>query len=356
MQRLKFSNKISAVVIGVFIGGSSFLNLSYDTNKATVVADIKVGIPVAEASWDSDVQNNAVVRFSLSNGQTINMNKKNNGDFLNSWSVVANDSEQHFQVTRLGGNRVVIKLAGTNKVISVKNGTANQSLLEVWDFVPGAWQQIWEMRPASNAPGGYNIVLASKPNMGINIPYSAHNKKITLANINQGDKDQVFYITNITGGGNTNPDPSPSTGRSSQVNSFISRYRGQAVPSGVDNVSYRGECVSLVTQWQAFIGKKPGYWVGNYPKPAWDSLVGGNYGSIVKGDRNIQLIRKVSEVIPGDILIMTGSPSHTAIATSGLQNGVVQIFESNANGRAPNTAATTGTMSAGRFIGAIRYP
>lgn len=170
--------------------------------QSTPPSNSSPGIPVAQTSCDSDVQNNAVVRFSVSNGQTINMHKKNNVDSLVSSSVVAKDPEQHFQVTRLDSDSVVIKLAGTNKVISVKNGIASQSLLEVGDFDFKDWKQIWKIKPAYNAPGGCNIVLASKPTMGINIPHSGHKEKITLANIGKGDKDQVFYIKTITGNGN----------------------------------------------------------------------------------------------------------------------------------------------------------
>jgi hypothetical protein len=149
---------------------------------------------------------------------------------------------------------------------------------------------------------------------------------------------------------------------SSQLNSFIANNIGKSVynPRG-GGEALRGQCVSLVTQWQNFIGKGPGYFEGDYPIPAFNSLVNGNYGSIVAGDRNIEIIRNVAEVQPGDILIINTFPgatngfSHTAIATSTLINGKVEIFESNANNAAPNTTATMGSMNSSKFYGAVRY-
>jgi hypothetical protein len=148
----------------------------------------------------------------------------------------------------------------------------------------------------------------------------------------------------------------------SQLNNFIAINKGKTVPSAVDGVSFRGQCVSLVTQWQRFIGKPSGYWVedrnGNVPIPAWNALINGNYNSIVAGERNIDLIRDINNVQPGDVLIINSfSPyySHTAIAISSKKNGGIEIFESNANNQAPNTSATIGFMTSNKFIGAIRY-
>jgi hypothetical protein len=146
------------------------------------------------------------------------------------------------------------------------------------------------------------------------------------------------------------------------LNSFISQNKGKSVynPRG-GGEELRGQCVSLVTQWQQYIGKQPGYFVGNFPIPAWNALVNGDYGSIAGGNRNVDLINNVNVVQPGDILIINTFPgasngySHTAIATSTFKNGVVEIFESNANNKAPNTSATLGTMKASTFVGAVRY-
>jgi hypothetical protein len=156
---------------------------------------------------------------------------------------------------------------------------------------------------------------------------------------------------------------SSSNGKyTSQLNSFIANNIGKSVynPRG-GGEALRGQCVSLVTQWQSFIGKGPGYFEGDYPIPAFNSLVNGNYGSIVAGNRNIEIIRNVAEVQPGDILIINTFPgaangfSHTAIATSTFNNGKVEIFESNANNAAPNTTATMGSMNSSKFYGAVRY-
>jgi hypothetical protein len=140
------------------------------------------------------------------------------------------------------------------------------------------------------------------------------------------------------------------------LQSFANRWLGRLVPSGVADIpALRGQCVSLVTKYQAEIGKRAGYFPGDYPVPA--------FRSFLAGDRRMapeaQAHRSFDNIREGDILIIGNSIndgfSHTAIAMGNPVNGTVRILESNANNRAPNTTVTYGTLSPRRFVGALRY-
>jgi hypothetical protein len=139
------------------------------------------------------------------------------------------------------------------------------------------------------------------------------------------------------------------------LSGFASKWMGKAVPSGVDMRSYVGQCVSLVTMYQREIGKRPGYFPGDYPVPAFRAFLGGNRAMAPEA----YAVRNFNDVRRGDILVIGNSIndgfSHTAIAMGSQENGVIPILESNANNRAPYTTVTNGTLRAGRFVGALRY-
>jgi hypothetical protein len=160
-----------------------------------ITSSATINIQKAMASWDSDVPNNYVTHLNLARtNQAINMNAPTNGRFIGSFTNTNGDKDQELKIVRIGGNRVYIMKNGTNMVLSVKDGAGEQSELEAWNYVPGAWQQVWEMTPAT-IPGAYNIRLAAKPSMGVNIPFSRHNVRITLATIGRGDMDQEFGLS-----------------------------------------------------------------------------------------------------------------------------------------------------------------
>jgi hypothetical protein len=160
-----------------------------------VVNILGLNVQKATASYESDLPNNYVTHLNLARGASLslNMNAPSNGRFINSWANTNGDKDQELKIVKIPGkpNQVYIMKNGTNYVMSVKDSADNGSELEQWNYVPGAWQQVWLMQPATIA-GGYTIRLAAKPWLGVTIPNSGHNRKVTLANIGNGDLSQEF--------------------------------------------------------------------------------------------------------------------------------------------------------------------
>lgn len=141
---------------------------------------------------------------------------------------------------------------------------------------------------------------------------------------------------------------------SEQLHDFINKYEGKLI--GDPNGYYEGQCVSLVKQWQNHIEVPFLYWYDNYPAPAYTNyLEGGNSIAIPTSKYSIMNIypRDVTSLEAGDLVILTGAPSHTAIATGRVTDGKYEVFEQNAPNymNPPNLSFYNNST----FIGAIRY-
>lgn len=141
---------------------------------------------------------------------------------------------------------------------------------------------------------------------------------------------------------------------SEQLYNFINKYDGKLVTD--PNGYFNGECVSLVKQWQNHISVPFLYWEGNYPKPAFEAFVAGNYSLATPTNKySLTTIfpKNVSTLEAGDLVILTGFPSHTAIATGRIAGGKYELFEQNA----PNLMSPPNLSfyNNSTFIGAIRY-
>jgi hypothetical protein len=143
----------------------------------------------------------------------------------------------------------------------------------------------------------------------------------------------------------------PSSDLSGSFASFVSNTQGVLVDDG--NGWSLGQCVSLVKRWQNFIGAPSGYWPGNYPAPAYYSYLNG-YTSMAPASAsfNIVVVSDPYSLRAGDLLITTGYPSHTGIATGRVGGGTFDMYDQNSPmGSAPRFNTYPNSM----FIGALRY-
>jgi hypothetical protein len=139
---------------------------------------------------------------------------------------------------------------------------------------------------------------------------------------------------------------------SSQLSSFISQTRGVRQNDG--SGGYYGECVSLVKQWQLFIGAQKGVWPGGHPIAAYYSFLSGYKSMAVSTNAyNVYVVQDPGSLKSGDIVVLTGYPSHTGIATGLNSSGTYQLYEQNSPymGAPPSVQ----THSNSSFIGALRY-
>lgn len=143
----------------------------------------------------------------------------------------------------------------------------------------------------------------------------------------------------------------PSSDLSGSFGAFVANTRGVLVDDG--NGWSLGQCVSLVKRWQNFIGAPSGYWPGNYPAPAYYSYING-YTSMAPAtpSYNIVIVSDPNSLRAGDLLITTGYPSHTGIASGRNGGGTFDMYDQNSPmGSAPRFNTYPNSM----FIGALRY-
>jgi hypothetical protein len=155
--------------------------------------------PKSEAATVYPVVNNQVVRFELSNGVALNLQKANlvNDAPVYSYTGNNNDTEQHFKVIS-NGDAYNFQLNGTGFSISSSTLTpTNGSPMVKYQSGFGRWQDFW----LDDAPGnGYYLMKwRNNPNYCVNIPGSASNVRYTLFTCNATDNDQRFRIVTVGG-------------------------------------------------------------------------------------------------------------------------------------------------------------
>lgn len=134
---------------------------------------------------------------------------------------------------------------------------------------------------------------------------------------------------------------------------FVEAKAGVKTPAGSNPPVLEGECVSLVKLWQHNIGGGYEYWFGNYPIPAYSAYKNGLSSIAVANSKySLLTVENVENLQAGDLLIMLGFPSHTAIATGRLSDKNYEVFDENSPLRSPPTISE---YPKGKFIGAIRY-
>jgi hypothetical protein len=143
----------------------------------------------------------------------------------------------------------------------------------------------------------------------------------------------------------------PSSDLSGSFSSFVANTQGLLVDDG--NGWSMGQCVSLVKRWQNYIGAPSGYWPGNYPAPSYYSYING-YTSMAPytPSYNIVIVSDANSLRAGDIVITTGYPSHTGIATGRVGGGSFDIYDQN---NPTGSVSRFNTLGNGTFIGALRY-
>jgi hypothetical protein len=174
----------------------------------------------------------------------------------------------------------------------------------------------------------------------------------------QGDGNLVIYARNgrqalwsssTDGGKARTPNQSSNPKWADRFNSFVSQNKGSRM-SDLGG-SYPGQCVSLVKQWGASIGRGQGRWPGGYPKEAFDAYKNGNI-SMVGTDSNTSIVSDWHQLQAGDIVIMKGYPSHTGIASGKMTGPQYEMFDQNSP---QGSSAKLQMYNSSQFIGAIRY-
>jgi hypothetical protein len=167
-------------------------------------------------------------------------------------------------------------------------------------------------------------------------------KKITFAKANTSNNNNGSVQVNSS---------IESSDLSGQLSAFISSTKGVNQHDG-NGWSY-GQCVSLVKRWQQYIGARSGFWPGNYPAPAYYTFLGGNSSMAPNSPSfRVVVVSDVNSLKAGDVLITTGYPSHTGIATGGIGKGTFDIYDQNSPvGSGPRFNTYPKSM----FIGALRY-
>ena len=138
---------------------------------------------------------------------------------------------------------------------------------------------------------------------------------------------------------------------SAQFTDFVNRTRGRLQHDG--NGWYPGECVSLVKQWQIYLGGRSGVWPGGYPAPAYYAFLNGNRAMAVNTPTfRVVVISNINALSAGDIMVTTGYPSHTGISTGRVGGGTFDMYDQNSPfGSAPKMS----TYQNRSFLGALRY-
>jgi hypothetical protein len=140
---------------------------------------------------------------------------------------------------------------------------------------------------------------------------------------------------------------------------FVKIHIGKQTQAGSNPPVLKGECVSLVRLWHAYIGAQDVYWAGNYPIPAFRAFQAGEASILVDNSTyKIVPITNANDLRSGDTLILNtygrSIPSHTAILVE--LNPVpsintMRVFEQNSPVGAPPTVAEYNTKT---FVGGLR--
>jgi hypothetical protein len=291
----------------------------------------------------------SIIRLSNVAGPVINLHFQQNGGMINSWGQDPNDDDQKFRVSRNGGtNQIKLIRVNSSYLVSTKETFSDQAALESWKDIGGFHpNQTWYV-DAANTPGTFWLKPLGNPAYAMNLPYGGNNRKLTISNFNPNDPDQKFTVAAL---GIAPPPPPPLPGiLNDKFSSFFSQNDGRRVadPGGY----YPGECVSLVKQWGAFIGRGQGYWPGDYPRQAFNAYQSGDR-RMVGNDGSTSIISDWHQLKAGDIIIMQGAPSHTGIASGKLNGSQYEMFDQNS----PRTGDPSHLhmYDGSKFIGAIRY-
>ncbi|MGL4759021.1 MAG: hypothetical protein ACRCXZ_06800 [Patescibacteria group bacterium] len=178
-----------------------------------------------------------------------------------------------------------------------------------------------------------------------NDPY-ALNKSIepTIYKINNNES-VTFVSKSKTGYTNS------KSNLSEQLNAFINKFQGTRAHDG--NGWGPGQCVSLVKQWQLYLGAGIGVWPGGYPRSAWNAYINGSKGLAPQNESfEIEIVHSYLNLMGGDIVIINTPTSHTAIATGNITNNGFEVFDQNSP---VGSASRINNYSPTQFIGALRY-
>jgi hypothetical protein len=320
----------------------------WQTDNSRIIVEGKPQIvqpPITPDYMETYFKDGSIIRLSNVAGPVINLHFQENGGMINSWRQDPNDDDQKFRVSRNGGtNQIKLVRVNSSYLVSTKETFSNQALLEAWKDIGGFHpNQTWYV-DAANTPNTFWLKPLGNPTYAMNLPYGGNNSKLTISNFNPNDPDQKFNVSAVV-----SPPPPPPGTLSVKFSNFFSQNDGRRVadPGGY----YTGECVSLVKQWGAFIGRGQGYWPGGYPREAFNAYQSGDRRMV--GNDNTSIISDWRQLQAGDIIIMQGAPSHTGIASGKLNASQYEMFDQNS----PRTGDPSHLhmYDGSKFIGAIRY-
>jgi murein DD-endopeptidase MepM/ murein hydrolase activator NlpD len=197
-------NFINRALTLVSVSLLTALSMSTDLKISSVASNTGVSVSELSASAGNatvPIAHGSTGEFHTASNISINFDPRflKNGSKIYGVTRNNTDNDQKLQIIGDRNGNIMIKLLGTNKVISTANNLRHGSWLEVWDLIPGTYTQTFKAVPVGN--GGFYIALTQDPTMGINLDGGRNQaalslNKITLVN-GQPDPDMVWYFNDI---------------------------------------------------------------------------------------------------------------------------------------------------------------
>jgi hypothetical protein len=322
-------SKLSNLTVFSLIIQAILLPLVVTVNSAVVKAEeLKPKQLIAQSC-----RRNSVIRAS--NGRNTDVPRGNSGsacdyklDFQSDGNLVLmNKSGQVLWATGTEGRGEILSMQSDGNLVIYGGGRA-----------------LW----ATNTGGNHGAFFAIQSDGNL-VVYRSDGRQALWASNTDGGQVRTNCAACQWPGGSSQPNQPSNSRWANEFNSFQQQKSGQwlADPNGY----FPGECVSLVKQWGAFIGRGYGFWVGDHPAPAFYAYQGGNQ-SIVNNDSNTSIISDWRQLQAGDIVIMRGKPSHTGIASGKKTGSQYEMFDQNSP---PRSASALQWYDGSNFIGGIRY-
>jgi hypothetical protein len=183
---------IFAALTLLAIGAAAPANLPQPLARA-------VGIQTSQAAvgFGDVFQNGNVIRLrNETRGTIVNLNSPSEGRFFNSWDAVEDTDSEFIVSVKPGTNVIKLTRRYTNQLLKVKANVGHLVQVESGSDKGGFDSyQSWYVDFNPNGSGNFQLLSFQSPGQALNVPYGAHNKRLTTANRDWSDKDTLFTAT-----------------------------------------------------------------------------------------------------------------------------------------------------------------
>jgi surface antigen len=326
-----------AVMSAMFMATTVKFSTSSDST-ASSNSPISIGQLEARAEMPTvPIAHGSTGQFHTASGISINFDPRflKNGSKI--FGVRTTPSDVDTMVQIIGGlnGDFMIKLLGSNRAVSVANNMRHGSWLEVWDFIPGTYTQVFKAIPVGN--GGYYLALAKDPTMAINLDGGRNQGALSLNKIilvnGKPDPEMVFYFTDINDNRRDNhqkfgttqkPDGKLLTGSCSSYTQgcLPTGYNGydntwSFGASGMNNDGTWHNCTAFAAWWLQANGQgHPGVNLGN--ANTWGVRA-----------QNAGMVVRTQPVVGSVGVVESGSFGHVFVVSQINQDGTMWIMEDN---------------------------